>query len=99
MAMIFRDRRHAGRELAARLEEYADRPDVLVLALPRGGVPGALGVAQALTAPLDLFLVRKRGVPGQEERAMGATAPGGFGVLTPPVIEALGIPAEVIEAV
>src|SRR5690349_14022267 len=97
--MIFQDRRDAGRELAARLREYVAKPEVLVLALPRGGVPVAFEVAEALNAPLDLFLVRKLGVPGQEELAMGAIASGGIRVLNHPVIEALRIPTEVIEAV
>ena len=79
--MIYRDRRHAGRELAARLGRYSGRDDVLVLALPRGGVPVAFEVAQALQVPLDVFLVRKLGVPGHEELAMGAIASGGVRVL------------------
>jgi putative phosphoribosyl transferase len=70
----FLDRHDAGRCLAERLAEYADRPDVLVLALPRGGVPVGFEVAQALHAPLDVFLVRKLGVPGRKELAMGAIA-------------------------
>src|SRR2546421_22962 len=75
--MLFRDRIDAGRQLAARLREYANRPDVLVLGLPRGGVPVAYEVARALNAPLDVFLVRKLGLPGREELAMGAIATGG----------------------
>src|SRR5207244_3960519 len=71
----FRDRREAGRLLAAQLSAYAKRPDVLVLALPRGGVPVAAEVASALGAPLDVFVVRKLGVPGPEESALGAIAP------------------------
>jgi len=71
MAMLFHDRSDAGRKLAAKLRRYAGRPDVLVLALPRGGVPVGYEVAMALGAPLDVFLVRKLGVPGQEELAMG----------------------------
>ena len=74
--MRFRDRREAGRMLAALLGRYANRPDVLVLALPRGGVPVGYEVAQALGAPLDIFVVRKLGVPGHEELAMGALAAG-----------------------
>src|SRR6202022_3256198 len=70
-SMLFRDRRDAGRFLARRLKRYAGRSDVLVLALPRGGVPVAYEVAKALKAPLDIFLVRKLGVPGHEELAMG----------------------------
>src|SRR5207245_1002515 len=77
----FRDRFEAGRVLADRLRHYAGRPDVLVLALPRGGVPVAFEVARALHAPLDVFLVRKLGVPGHEELAMGAIASGGVRVL------------------
>jgi putative phosphoribosyl transferase len=72
----FRDRRDAGRQLAEKLKAYANRPDVLVLALPRGGVPVAFEVAQALHAPLDIFLVRKLGVPGHEELAMGPSLRG-----------------------
>src|SRR5207247_7750754 len=77
----FRDRREAGRLLAAQLGAYAKRPDVLVLALPRGGVPVAFEVATALGAPLDVFVVRKLGLPGYEELAMGAIASGGVRVL------------------
>src|SRR5256712_9772189 len=95
----FRDRREAGQVLADRLTAYAGRPDVLVLALPRGGVPVAYEVAKALGAPLDVFLVRKLGVPGQEELAMGAIASGGVRVLNEDVISYLGIPGEVIDAV
>jgi putative phosphoribosyl transferase len=97
--MYFRDRADAGRQLAASLKEYAGRPDVLVLALPRGGVPVGFEVAQALGAPLDVFLVRKLGVPGHEELAMGAVASGGTRVLNPDVVDTLGIPPDVIEAV
>src|SRR5438270_10267310 len=97
--MLFQDRHEAGRQLAAELTEYAGRDDVVVLALPRGGVPVAFEVAQALGAPLDVFLVRKLGVPGREELAMGAIATGGVRVLMPDVIQALGIPDRVIDAV
>ena len=97
--MIFRDRTDAGRQLAARLTRYADRTDVLVLALPRGGVPVAYEVAKELKAPLDVFLVRKLGVPGQEELAMGAIASGGVRVLNEDIVNYLGIPDEVIEAI
>jgi putative phosphoribosyl transferase len=97
--MIFRDRVDAGRQLAARLAHYADRTDVLVLALPRGGVPVAYEVAKELKAPLDVFLVRKLGVPGHEELAMGAIASGGVRVLNEDVINYLGIPDQVIDAV
>src|SRR6266516_2632446 len=97
--MLFQDRTDAGRELAAKLTAYADRPDVLVLALPRGGVPVASEVARALPAPLDVFLVRKLGVPGHEELAMGAIASGGVLVLNEDVVRALRIPPSVIQAV
>jgi putative phosphoribosyl transferase len=95
--MRFRDRNEAGRLLAARLVEYANQPGTLVLALPRGGVPVGFEVAQALNAPLDVFVVRKLGVPGQEELAMGAIASGGIRVLNHQVICALGIPEADIE--
>jgi len=97
--MIYRDRTEAGKKLADHLKEYANRQDVLVLAVPRGGVPVAFEVANALHAPLDIFLVRKLGVPGQEELAMGAIATGGVRVLNEDVVRYLGIPAEVIDAV
>jgi len=99
MVAKFRDRYEAGRELGALLGAYAGRTDVLVLALPRGGVPVAFEVARALDAPLDVFLVRKLGVPGHEELAMGAIATGGVVVLNDEVIEDLQIPTRVIEAV
>jgi putative phosphoribosyl transferase len=99
VTMLFRNRTEAGRQLAAKLGEYADRPDVLVLALPRGGVPVAFEVAQVLRAPLDVFLVRKLGVPGHEELAMGAIATGGVRVLNEDVVRPLRIPDEVIDAV
>src|SRR5437870_9592789 len=97
--MLYRDRREAGRQLAAKLAAYAGRPDVLVLALPRGGVPVAYEVARALAAPLDIFLVRKLGLPGHEELAMGAVASGGIRVLNEEVVQALRIPEEVIDEV
>src|SRR5256884_1923594 len=97
--MIFRDRADAGRKLATRLKHYADREDVLVLAVPRGGVPVAYEVAKELKAPLDLFLVRKLGVPGHEELAMGAIASGGVRVINEELINYLGIPDEVIDAI
>jgi predicted phosphoribosyltransferase len=97
--MLFRDRVEAGRWLAARLHNYADRPDVLVLALPRGGVPVAAEVARALHAPLDVFLVRKLGVPGHEELAMGAIASGGVRVLNDEVVRVLGIEPKLIDVV
>ncbi len=97
--MLFRDRTDAGRQLAAKLRGYAGRPDVLVLALPRGGVPVAYEVARALHAPLDVFLVRKLGLPGHEELAMGAIASGGVRVLNEDVVQTLRIPEEVIAEV
>jgi putative phosphoribosyl transferase len=99
MAARFRDRYDAGRQLAAKLTDYRDRPDVLVLALPRGGVPVAFEVAQALHAPLDVFLVRKLGLPGHEELAMGAIASGGIVVRNNEVVDALNIPDRIIDAV
>src|SRR3954467_12892546 len=95
--MLFQDRTDAGRQLAAKLAASAGRPDVLVLALPRGGVPIAFEVARALRAPLDVFLVRKLGVPGQEELAMGALATGGVRVLNDDVVQA-GAIREVVTA-
>jgi putative phosphoribosyl transferase len=92
----FRDRAEAGRRLAEKLVKYAGRPDVLVLALPRGGVPVAFEVAQALEAPLDVFVVRKLGLPGHEELAMGAIASGGTWVLNDDVVQALSVPDHVI---
>jgi predicted phosphoribosyltransferase len=97
--MLFQDRAEAGRELAEKLAAYAGRPDVLVLALPRGGVPVAYEVARALLAPLDVFLVRKLGVPGHEELAMGAIASGGVRVLNEDIVRALDISEEDLEAV
>jgi predicted phosphoribosyltransferase len=97
--MLFRDRSEAGRWLADRLQAYKGRPDVIVLALPRGGVPVAFELAQSIGAPLDVFLVRKLGVPGQEELAMGAIATGGVRVLNDEIVGALAIPATVIEGV
>jgi predicted phosphoribosyltransferase len=97
--MLFRDRAEAGQVLAGKLLAYANRPDVIVLALPRGGVPVAYEVALTLHAPLDVFLVRKLGMPGQEELAMGAIASGGTRVINEEVVGWLNIPAEVIETV
>lgn len=97
--MIFRDRSDAGRRLAARLTGYRDGPQVIVLALPRGGVPVGFEVAHALRVPLDLFLVRKLGVPGQEELAMGAIATGGVRFVNEDVVRHLRISDEVIEMV
>src|SRR5205823_9970602 len=97
--MIYRDRIDAGKQLASRLADYANRDDVLVLALPRGGVPVAYEVAKALPAPLDIFLVRKLGVPGHEELAMGAIATGGVRVVNDDVVDYLRIPDEIIDRV
>jgi len=94
----FRDRAEAGRALAAELSSYKNRNDVIVFALPRGGVPVAYEVARALGAPLDVFLVRKLGVPGHEEYAMGAIAEGGAMVLSEGVIRELHIPQRAVEA-
>lgn len=99
MPGLFLDRRDAGRRLAEKIAGYSNRPDVLVLALPRGGVPVAYEVARVLNAPLDVFVVRKLGVPGYEELAMGAVATGGVRVLNNEVVEGLGIPAPMIDAV
>jgi erythromycin esterase-like protein/predicted phosphoribosyltransferase len=96
---LFRDRREAGRLLAAKLTAYANRSDVIVLALPRGGVPVAYEVARALGAPLDVFVVRKLGVPGYEEVAMGAVATGGVRVLNDQLVSRLDIPDHLIDAV
>jgi len=95
----FKDRRDAGRKLAQKLSSYAGKPDILVLALPRGGVPVAYEVALALNAPLDVFIVRKLGLPGREELAMGAVASGGVRVLNRDIIRMLSIPDEVINFV
>ncbi len=99
MVHRFADRAHAGRELARRLGAFAGRPDVRVLALPRGGVPVGYEVARALGVPLDVFVVRKLGVPGHEELAMGAIASGGTRVLDRSVTEVLGIGDDEIEQV
>jgi predicted phosphoribosyltransferase len=95
----FGDRREAGRELARLLPASARSGDVVVLALPRGGVPVAFEIAQALGAPLDVFLVRKLGTPGHPELAMGAIASGGIRVLNDEVVDYLNIPRELIDAV
>jgi len=95
----FRDRREAGRSLGTALQKYAGREDVVVLALPRGGVPVAYEVARMLDAPLDLFLVRKLGTPGHHELAMGAIASGGVRVLNDDVVKWYGISEDEIEAV
>jgi putative phosphoribosyl transferase len=96
---LFHDRTDAGRQLTERLADYADRSDVVVLALPRGGVPVAFEVASRLHVPLDVFLVRKLGVPGHSELAMGAIAGGGVEVLNHDLIGDLGISADSIAAV
>jgi putative phosphoribosyl transferase len=95
----FRDRTEAGRMLATTLQEYASRDDVVVLALPRGGVPVGFEVAKSLDVPLDVFVVRKLGLPGQEELAMGAIASGGVRVLNRDLIRGLGVPEEVVDQV
>lgn len=96
---IFLDRKDAGGKLADRLRSYAGRRDLLILALPRGGVPVAYEVARKLNAPLDIFLVRKLGLPGHEELAMGAIAPGGVRIINDEVVNSLEIPWEVIDNV
>lgn len=96
-ARPFRDRRHAGQVLAERLSAYANRDDVIVLALPRGGVPVGFEVASALQVPLDVFVVRKLGVPGHEELAMGAIASGGVRILNDEVIRSVNLPADAID--
>ena len=96
---LFRDRRDAGRVLAGLLDQYRDRPDVLVLGLARGGVPVGYEVAAALGAPLDVFLVRKLGVPGRQELAMGAIASGGVIVINDDVVRGLGIAPETTQRV
>ncbi|HYX44327.1 MAG TPA: phosphoribosyltransferase [Acidimicrobiales bacterium] len=95
----FQDRVDAGRVLAQELRPYAGRPDVVVLGLPRGGVPVAAEVARALGATLDVLVVRKLGVPGHRELAMGAIAPGGVRVLNTDVVRALGIDESVVDEV
>jgi predicted phosphoribosyltransferase len=95
----FQDRHEAGEALAAKLAPYRGRPDVIVLALPRGGVPVAAAIADALHAPLDVFLVRKLGVPGHEEFAFGALASGGQVVLNRDIVESLGLTSRAIQHV
>src|SRR5690242_20961027 len=95
----YRDRRQAGSVLASKLAPYAGKPNVLVLALPRGGVPVAFEVAKALHVPLDVLIVRKLGVPGYQEMAMGAIASGGVCVLNEQVVRMLGIPKKVIDKI
>ena len=96
---VFADRHDAGRSLAKELARYEGRNDVVVLGLPRGGVVVAFEVAKALDAPLDVYMVRKLGVPGQEELAFGAIASGGVRVLNPDVVQATGLDPADIEAV
>lgn len=99
MEQTFSDRREAGRRLAELLIEYSGRPDVVVLALPRGGVPVGFEVARRLRAPFDVFIVRKLGVPGQEELALGAIASGGIRVLNSELVRALRLPESLIERI
>ena len=96
---IFQDRSDAGRQLAEELLSYAERDDVIVLGLPRGGVPVAFEVAQRLGLPLDVFVVRKLGVPGHEELAMGAIAPGGVRVLNEDVLQVIPDAQAIVEMV
>lgn len=96
--MIFHDRREAGRALARALRQEPDLQSAIVLALPRGGVPVAFEVARELRLPLDIFVVRKLGVPGQEELALGAVASGGLVVLNESVVQAFGVPQQEIDA-
>jgi predicted phosphoribosyltransferase len=95
----FRNRSDAGRILAGKLSQYADHPDAMVLALPRGGVPVGYEISRALNIPLDVLIVRKLGVPGNDELAMGAIASGGIRILNRNVVESLRIPPDAIEAV
>jgi putative phosphoribosyl transferase len=95
--VFFQDRAEAGHILAQNLSSYKDKPNVLVLGLPRGGVPVAYEVARELNAPLDVFIVRKLGVPGHEELAMGAIATGGIRILNDSVIQHLGITSAVVD--
>lgn len=96
---LFRDRRDAGKKLAQKLIDYASREDVIILALPRGGVPVAYEVSVALHVPLDIFIVRKLGWPGHEEMAIGAIASGGVKVLNEDIVRYLNIPDDLITAV
>src|SRR5260370_4373942 len=99
MPRLFHDRKDAGAQVAARLAAFAGDPNTIVLGLPRGGVPVAYEVARALRAPLDVFVVRKLGVPGQRELAMGAIASGGVRVINDEVIQALKLPPSMVDAV
>lgn len=96
---LFRNRMEAGRILADQLSKYVNRPDVLVLGLPRGGVPVAFQVAKALHVPLDVLVVRKLGMPGEPELAIGAIASGGVRVINDEVVQAYGISSQVIDRV
>jgi putative phosphoribosyl transferase len=95
----FSDRREAGVALASKLRHYSGRNDVVVLALPRGGVPVAFEVAESLDAPLDIFLVRKLGMPGHPEYAMGAIASGGVRVVSEDIVRAYGIPQSAMDTI
>ncbi len=97
--MRFQNRAHGGRRLGRELARYAGRDDVVVLALARGGVPVGFEIARALNAPLDIFLVRKLGVPGEEELAMGALASGGVRVFNEDLLTRLGVPAAAVDDV
>jgi predicted phosphoribosyltransferase len=99
MSALFTDRRDAGRQLAARLQRFRARSDVIVLGLPRGGVPVAAEIADDLDLPLDVFVVRKLGVPGQEELAMGAVASGGVRVVNEEIVRLARVRPEAFEAV
>src|SRR5690606_13151320 len=94
----YKNRQHAGRELADAVMQYENHHNVIVLGLPRGGVPVAAEVAQALNLPLDIFVVRKLGTPGHEEMAMGAIASGGVRILSKGLIQALNISQSQINA-
>lgn len=97
--VLFKNRREAGRALAKELSAYSNAHDVVILALPRGGVPVAFEVAQELHAPMDVLIVRKLGTPGQEELAMGAIASGNVRVINESVVKQLGIPGDVVEEI
>jgi putative phosphoribosyl transferase len=97
--MLFQNRIDAGQRLASLLQSYADRPDIIVIALPRGGVPVAAEIAKTIEAPLDVLVVRKLGVPGAEETAMGAIASGDFRYLNQDLVGRLRIPPEAIDEV
>ncbi len=96
---LYRDRKEAGQKLADQMQEYKDKEDVIVLGLPRGGIPIAFEVAKKINAPLDIFVVRKLGVPGNEELAMGAIAMGGVRILNEDVVSSLRIAPETVDAV